>query len=175
MWPKEIGKCYHLWINPKLLEKLTHVVCCFFFQDNGKQTVFVSYKQQRWSLFIDRYLFNVQLTHYLQKDASATSSICGKWSKMHVVVWAKHEKVTMNCFSLLVWLGLRIRLNSNGKMNANSEPSGVKGKQWNKGKATSTTKFRIGLGGRLKWKHQSLQWKNCRTFCSHSASQDTET
>ena len=43
MWTKEIGKCYHLWINPQLLEKLTHM-CCFF-QDNGRQTVFVSYKQ----------------------------------------------------------------------------------------------------------------------------------
>ena len=52
MWTKEIGKCYHLWINPQLLEKLTHV-CCFF-QDNGKQTVFVSYKQQGWSVLIYR-------------------------------------------------------------------------------------------------------------------------
>jgi hypothetical protein len=33
-------------------------------------------------------------------------------------------------------------------VNANSEPSGVKGKQEvNKGKATSTTTVRIGLGG----------------------------
>ena len=44
MWTKEIGKCYHLWINPQLLEKPTHV-CCFF-QDNGRQTAFESYKQQ---------------------------------------------------------------------------------------------------------------------------------
>jgi hypothetical protein len=35
-------------------------------------------------------------------------------------------------------------------MNANSEPSGVKGKQGNKGKATSKTTFKIGLEG--KWK-----------------------
>ena len=35
-------------------------------------------------------------------------------------------------------------------VNANSDPSGVKGKQANKGKATSTTTFRIGLGGRWK-------------------------
>ena len=53
MRAKEIGKCYHLWINPQLLEKLTHV-CCFF-QDNGGQTIFVSYRQQRWSPLIDRY------------------------------------------------------------------------------------------------------------------------
>jgi hypothetical protein len=24
MWKKEIGKCYHLWINPHLIGKLTH-------------------------------------------------------------------------------------------------------------------------------------------------------
>ena len=47
MRTKEIVKCYHLWINPQF---------CFF-QDNGKQTVFVSYKQQHLSPFIDpRYL-----------------------------------------------------------------------------------------------------------------------
>ena len=36
-------------------------------------------------------------------------------------------------------------------VNANSDPSGVNGrKQRNNGKATSTTTFRIGLGGRWK-------------------------
>jgi hypothetical protein len=106
MWTKEIAKCYHLWINPQLLENLTHV-CCFF-QDNGKQTVFVSYKQQqtRWSLFIDRYLliqsstdtFFYRNMHQLLPQFVVSVDR----SERHVVVKAKHEQLTMNCFSLLV-------------------------------------------------------------------------
>jgi len=80
MWTKEISKCYHLWINPQLLEKLTDV-CCFF-QDNGRQTVFVTYKQQCWSPSFDRYFASHSIFNWhiiLQKYASVTSSICGKW------------------------------------------------------------------------------------------------
>ena len=50
---KSVSAISHLWVNPQLLEKLTHM-CCFF-QDNGRQTVFVTYKQQCWSPSFDRY------------------------------------------------------------------------------------------------------------------------
>jgi hypothetical protein len=46
---KSVSAISHIWINPQLLEKLTHM-CCFF-QDNGRQTVFVSYKQQCWNQY----------------------------------------------------------------------------------------------------------------------------
>ena len=86
MWTKEIGKCYHLWI-----------MCCFF-QDNGRQTVFVSYKQQCWSPFIDRYFASHSIFDWhilLQKYASVTSSICGKWSKIEAK-WMLLCKQNMN-------------------------------------------------------------------------------
>ena len=105
MWTIEIGKYYHLWINPQLLEKLTHM-CCFS-QDTGRQTVFVSYKQQCWSPFIllliqsstDTFFYRNMhqlLPQFVVSEARSEINV--------VVLLAKHEQLTMNCFSLLVWL-----------------------------------------------------------------------
>ena len=64
---KSVSAAYqHLWINLQLLEKLTHM--CFFYQDNGRQTVFVSYKQQCWSPS-----FNLQQTH---SSTDSSTEIC---------------------------------------------------------------------------------------------------
>ena len=93
---KSVSAISHLWINLQLLEKLTHM-CCFF-QDNGRQTVFVSYKQQCWSPFIDRYFASHSIFDWhilLQKYASVTSSICGKWSKIEAK-WMLLCKQNMN-------------------------------------------------------------------------------
>jgi hypothetical protein len=89
MRKKEIGKCYHLLINPQLLEKLTNV-CCFF-QDNGRQAVFVSYKQQHhWSPFIDRYFLiqsSTDIFFYTNMHQLLPQFVVSEdKSEMHVVV-----------------------------------------------------------------------------------------
>ena len=82
---KSVSTISYLWINPQLLEKLTQM-CCFFQDSNGRQTVFVSYKQQQHcSPFIDWY-FLIQSSNdkffYRNMHQFLTSSICGKWSKI---------------------------------------------------------------------------------------------
>ena len=98
------------------------------------------------------------------------------------VVWVDkktRKQLTMNFFFFKYgWLDQRNRLNSNGKMRECKLRSiRSKRKQGNKGKATSTTTFRIGLGRRWKWKRhqQSLQWEHCITFFSLSRYRIIET